>query len=66
MTRAVLAVLAFAGALAAPSLPSATSFQVPPDVPIGLSWRSVGPGGTGTRIVDIGGTERAPLTFIAL
>ncbi|MDA1306867.1 MAG: hypothetical protein O2917_06360, partial [Acidobacteria bacterium] len=60
MTRAVIAVLAFAGALAAPVLPSATSFQVSPDVPIGLSWRSVGPGGTGTRIVDFAVVEQTP------
>lgn len=32
----------------------------PAPVPIGLSWRNIGPAGTGTRIVDFAVVERSP------
>ncbi len=51
--------LSFAGLLLVASTLLAGSAQ-PRDIPIGLTWRNVGPGGTGTRIVDLAVIEREP------
>ncbi len=60
MTRAVIVVLVFLAALVVPVRPTAQQAGSAGEIPIGLSWRSVGPGGTGTRIVDVAVVERTP------
>ncbi len=37
----------------------------PAEVPIGLEWRNVGPGGTGTRVVDLAVVQSDPATVYA-
>ncbi len=56
-TRLCLAVLLVATLLPLERLVSA---QAPASLPIGLAWRSIGPAGTGTRIVDFAVVEKSP------
>ncbi len=57
--------LVLAAVLAAPSVQSASQAPAGGDVPIGLTWRNVGPGVTGTRIVDFAVVEQDPAIVYA-
>ncbi|HET9368850.1 MAG TPA: hypothetical protein VFO19_01330, partial [Vicinamibacterales bacterium] len=59
--RAWLAPIAGVSFLVAAALPMAqTATPAAADVPIHLQWRNIGPGATGTRIVDLAVLERDP------
>jgi photosystem II stability/assembly factor-like uncharacterized protein len=55
-----IAVIGLFAALVVPVRPAAQQAGAPADIPIGLAWRNIGPGGTGTRIVDFAVVERTP------
>lgn len=59
------AVIGLLVALVVPVRPSAQQAGAPVDIPIGLTWRNIGPGGTGTRIVDFAVVERTPQILYA-
>jgi len=62
----IVATLALALAVPVPSAQSGRPDEAPSaEIPIGLAWRNVGPGGTGTRIVDFAVVERDPRVIYA-
>ena len=62
--KRLLAVLTITLAAALPAAQAPRGTPAPaPEFPIGLTWRNVGPGGTGTRIVDLAVVEREPRVF---